>query len=171
MTTPTTITSSVFALASILISISIMLILCFNLSNPGQLIIAETFSDLKPFSKAAMLYPLLQLLRKILFSLIVIYLGAYPFVQVFLLIFSSLSMTAYMISFTPFSENATLEVLNELTIWAAGMHMPIFMIETGFENEAGWSLVGVIALNIGGNISVMIIKMVRVVRKSYVRCR
>ena len=120
----------------------------------------STYSEIKTDSKAALLYNVIFMLRRLLFSLIAVVMDGSPVLQVQLLIFHCILMLIYNILVQPFEEPTLnyLEIFNELCIIVAAYHLiPFtdFLDDPEIKYEIGWSIIGITTFNIGVNMIFM----------------
>ncbi len=120
----------------------------------------STYSENKTDSKAALLYNVIFMLRRLLFSLIAVLLDGSPVLQVQLLIFHCILMLIYNILVQPFEDPMlnNLEIFNELCIIGAAYHLiPFtdFLDDPEVQYKIGWSIIGITTFNIAVNMIFM----------------
>jgi hypothetical protein len=126
----------------------------------------STYSEIKTDSKAALLYNVIYMLRRLLFSLLAVVLDGSPVLQVQLLIFHCILMLIYNILVQPFEEPTLnhLEIFNELCIIGAAYHLfPFtdFLDNPDVQYEIGWSIIGITTFNIAANMLFMSVLSLR----------
>lgn len=133
--------------------------------------LGSVYDGLKTESKMALLYNVLFLSRRLMFSYIVVFVD-YPVLQIQMLFYQSILMIMYLMYFRPFELNElnNIEIFNELTILISAYHMLLFTpweanIDTQF--LVGYSMIGVTATNIIVNTGIMFIKTIGKVKRTY----
>mmetsp|Transcript_15722 Transcript_15722/g.11428 ORF Transcript_15722/g.11428 Transcript_15722/m.11428 type:complete len:136 (+) Transcript_15722:226-633(+) len=106
--------------------------------------------------------------RRFIYAYVLVYCQNYPFVQFQSLTVMVLIVCCYMIIVSPFEDKATVktEIFNEICILACCHHLPLltdYLENYDQQFKAGWTLCGVIFLNSGVNIVLMVIATVKLI--------
>jgi len=99
------------------------------------------------------------LLRRLLFALTTIYLASCPFLQVTLLMLQSFLSLCYLIVYQPFDKWILnkVELFNEGTLYMVCYPVLMFLLGSEGDNyDLGWLLIGLIVVNIGINVFIMV---------------
>ena len=99
------------------------------------------------------------LLRRLLFAFTTIYLASCPFLQVTLLMLQSFLSLCYLIVYQPFDKWILnkVELFNEGTLYMVCYTMLMFLLGSEGDNyDLGWLLIGLIVVNIGINVFIMV---------------
>ncbi|TNV87548.1 hypothetical protein FGO68_gene6265 [Halteria grandinella] len=143
-------------------------------SNFGSLVQSDqnerygsSYFEIKTSSRAALLYNVLFMVRRLVYAGAAVFLDKHPPIQAFVLIASSLMHLAYIMYARPFMERTlnSMEMFNEGCILIASYHTLIFsdgipsdnageIID--FQYKAGWCLIGIVSVNVLVNMSVMV---------------
>jgi hypothetical protein len=123
--------------------------------------IGSTYLEIRTGSKAALLYNVLYMLRRLLFAVIATAFEESPVFQVSLLVFHCVLLLIYDVLVRPFEQPVLnrLEVFNEVCILGAAYHLYAFtdVVDDPFlQEKVGWSMIAVTTLNIATNMLVMI---------------
>jgi len=115
------------------------------------------FEDISCETKGSAYYTFLFMTRRFLISLTLIFLREYRFLQLQLLLTSSLLNVAYILRCSPFEEskNNRDELFNELCIYLSCLSVTCFMPnDVSAEEKAtpGWALIGICLLSLTVNL-------------------
>jgi len=88
----------------------------------------STYEELRTNSRAALLFNVVYMVRRLFFAAVTVYLNEWPSIQVILVIFHCLVVLMYLMSVRPFVDPLMnrMEIMNEIFIMAAAYHMLIF---------------------------------------------
>ncbi len=161
--------SSVFSLVIFVWIFLLPILLCFllkkNFSKLSDQKIIDTFGstyyDLRQDSKIALMYNVFYMLRRLFFSFLIFVLKSYPYLQIQLLSIHCIPLIMYTFLCNPFNNSTItrLEIFNELSILLSSYHLFAFtpLVDSpSVQYHLGWSLIGVITLNIAVNMLVVI---------------
>lgn len=116
-------------------------------------------------SKASLLYPVIFVLRRLIFVTVAVRCHDTPIIQVLSTLLSSFGILVYLFHVKPLISNNLLEIYNELTITLCSYHLIIFTeVAQGFFDKkylAGFSIITIVGLNLLINISIMLVNTVR----------
>jgi hypothetical protein len=147
------------------------------------------FANLSTSSPATLYYTAFFMLRRLLFTLSIIFMNYIPMLQIFFLFVSSLATIIYLIYVKPFDSPLLnrLEIFNELCLYLMSYPCLFFTdisIEdvsgsltspslTHFKYNMGWLVIGVVLLNIGVNMFIMFAITIRMAWRTLSRrkCR
>lgn len=138
--------------------------------------IGSVYLELRVNSKAALLYNVLYMLRRLLFAVIATALEEHPVAQVGLLVFHCVLLLIYDVLVRPFEQPVLnrLEIFNELCILAAAYHLYAFTDNVDdplVQEKVGWAIIGVTTFNIATNMLVMIYFTCRKMRLGFLKLR
>jgi hypothetical protein len=100
------------------------------------------------------------LLRRLIFAVTTIFLASCPFLQVIFLLLQSLLSLCYLIIYKPFDSIILnkIELFNEVTLYMVCYPVLMFLVGSESDNyDLGWLLIGLIVVNIGINIFIMVV--------------
>lgn len=124
-------------------------------------------------SNAARLFHPLFIIRRMVFSMSLMFLGEYPSLQVGIFIYSSLLQVIYIGLVKPYEEKFknNLELLNEFTVLIVSMMLPVFtdyMEQTQeVQYSLGWIALGLILLQCLFNFGVQAVTIFRNIRNYF----
>lgn len=121
----------------------------------------STYMELRTDSKAALMYNVVYMLRRLAFALTAVLLKSLPSIQVAFTCFQSLVVITYIAQVQPFELPLlnTMEIVNEFTILVATYHLFLFtdyVEDPNMQYILGWSMIGLTVLNILINMGVMV---------------
>lgn len=127
----------------------------------------SSYFQIRTNSKAALLYNVLFMLRRLVYAATAVFLAKYPPLQALILILQSLIHILYVVSVRPFEEMSLnlMELFNEATVLLATYHAMALteMLPTDSASEiidsqykVGWSLITLVGINMIANLVVMI---------------
>lgn len=122
----------------------------------------STYMELRYNNKFALLYNVVYMLRRLVFTAVANFLGNSPTLQVQLIVMHSVIVLMYIKLARPFESPLVnfMEVFNEFCILIAACHLFCFTEYLGDPNmqyKMGFSMIGVTVLNIVCNMLVMIV--------------
>jgi hypothetical protein len=128
-------------------------------------------ASIKSTFRAASLYIVLFLLRRLVFALSLVFLTDWPLLQVNLLFLQSLSLLLYLLACRPFDDPviSAQELFNELCILGVTYPSLLFsgyLDDPLIEYQAGWYIVGVIGVNLTVNMSIALVQAGRGARQA-----
>lgn len=143
------------------------------------------YKELRAYSKFALLYNVVYMVRRLAFVLIALALPKYPFAQAMLVILSSILVLIYVILARPFSIQSLnrLEYFNELCILIASYHLLIYTdfdfssphdsveLHLQIQYKAGWSMIAITSVNIIANMIVIMVETVGNLRLAFIKAR
>lgn len=132
------------------------------------------YEEIKTSSKSALTYNVLFVLRRLIIAAMCIFLEQYVFLQIQIMIISSLLTLTYLFRVRPFEQplQNRLEVFNELCVLVSSYHLfayTDFVPETMTQFKVGWSMIGVALFSVGGNVIVVVWTTIIELRKKYKR--
>ena len=88
----------------------------------------STYEELRMNSKAALLFNVIYMVRRLFFAAVAVFLDSLPSIQVALVILHCLLVLMYLVRVRPFADPVMniMEILNEAFIMAATYHLLIF---------------------------------------------
>ena len=127
------------------------------------------YLNLRTNQKEALLFTALYLYRRLVLSVVVTMLPGAPLAQMFIVLYSSLGMSAYLLGQRPHKSKNTraFELYNELTILSVTYVLMMnadLVTDDMLRYNIGWALVGVIGINIIANIINVVISMIKKIR-------
>ncbi|TNV87454.1 hypothetical protein FGO68_gene15662 [Halteria grandinella] len=156
------------------------------LKDPRQIItFGSSYFEIRTDSKAALLYNVLYMIRRLVFAFLAVQMGEHCSLQAMVLIYTSILMSIYFILVRPFEEKSLnrIEVFNELCILFASYHLLLF---TDFDYSdpsdteeqhlqtqymAGWSIIAVTTLNIIVNMAIMCYQTAQSIKEKWTNWR
>jgi hypothetical protein len=132
--------------------------------------------ELRTDSKAALMYNVVYMFRRLIFALTAVLLKSQPSLQVAFTCFQSILVIIYVGHVKPFEIPLlnTMEVVNEVTILIATYHLFLFtdyVEDPNTQYNIGWSMIGVTALNILINMGVMVWSSFRQLKLAFLKVR
>jgi len=130
------------------------------------------FEDYRRRSLPSLLYNVVFFLRRYFMVIILIYLPLHKNLQIFAQLLSTLFVMCYIGYVEPYKEKArnTFEWFNELTVLVASYALLTFtpwVDDNDTRYLVGWVMIGVVALNMVGNITMMLVtKLCQAVTKT-----
>ncbi|TNV87623.1 hypothetical protein FGO68_gene4551 [Halteria grandinella] len=136
----------------------------------------STYFELKTFSKSALLYNVFYTGRRLLFALVITFLGDAWVIQIVLMIIHSSLLMVYLLLVQPFMLPILnyVEIFNEGCIMIASYHLLFFTDftpEPNFQLQAGWSLIGITTINIAANMFVMLKATIHKLKFTWLKLR
>lgn len=115
------------------------------------------YEGLNVHHKLHALYNVFFLWRRALIALVLIFGGFWSFFQITCLVCMSFLNLCYQVTYKPFAENNTIEIVNELVIYCVGLLMSMLLdvaMPDHMANLMGWMIIVLATIDIGLNIAI-----------------
>ena len=124
----------------------------------------------------AVVYPILYILRRVVFAIVVINLLYIPFLAIIILMTTVLFTISYLLNETQWEESSInlQHFINEIALYLVLCHFMIFCglsITTSTANLLSWSLIGLLLITIVINIAFLLFSAIRFIKLYFKRCK
>ena len=118
------------------------------------------------FSKSAVLYNAIFVLRRLSISLVLVFATDYAFLQIIFVIVQNLFTLSYLLTVRPFATKFQnyLEIFNETCVLATTYFILLFsdlIADIKIRYNLGWVMIGIVVFNILVNMVIMLIQTVK----------